>query len=213
MTGLFGGLAGGAEPAGRFYGVTIGIVTNTKDPDGLGRVKVALPWLADAVESDWARIAVPMAGKGRGTYFLPEVDDEVLLAFEHGDPAFPYVLGGLWNGKDEPPATNTDGKNDVRMIRSRSGHAIRLIDKDGAEQIEIVDRTGKNKVSISSADGKITISADADVVVEAARGTLTLRGKDVAISAQAGVKIEAGTELSATAKARLTVKGQLVEIN
>jgi len=103
----------------RFFGVTVGIVTNNKDPDGLGRVKATLPWMADQIETDWARVVTPMAGGSRGVYFLPEVDDEVLVAFEHGDPGSPYVLGGLWNGKDKPPESNSDGKNDLRTIKSR----------------------------------------------------------------------------------------------
>lgn len=195
-----------------FLGVTVGIVTNIKDPDGLGRVKVKLPWLADDVESTWARVLAPTAGRGRGFYFLPEVDDEVLIAFEHGDPAWPYVLGGLWNGRDKPPETNADGHNDVRVIRSRSGHVIRLVDKNGAEKIEIVDKAGKNTIVISSADATVTITGDSDVVVEAAKGTLTLRGKDVAIKAKQGVTIE-GATVAAKATSRLTVKGQIVEIN
>src|SRR5437868_30783 len=125
---------------GQVNGVVVGIVTNNQDPDGLGRVKVRFPWLSDTDESTWARVAAPMAGKDRGAYFLPEVDDEVLVAFEHGDPRFPYVLGALWNGNAQPFLTNEDGKNDLRVIRSRSGHTIVLNDKDGEETIEIVDK-------------------------------------------------------------------------
>jgi uncharacterized protein involved in type VI secretion and phage assembly len=202
----------GAGSGTGFFGVTIGIVTNNRDPDKLGRVKVAMPWLAADVESAWARVLAPAAGKGRGFYFLPEVDDEVLVAFEHGDPACPYVLGALWNGRDAPPEANADGHNDVRVIRSRSGHVIRLVDTAGAEKIEIVDRTGRTSIVISSKDGTVTVTGDSDVVVEAAKGTLTLRGKDVAISAQQGVTVE-GATVAAKAKARLTVKGQIVEIN
>jgi uncharacterized protein involved in type VI secretion and phage assembly len=102
--------------SGRIHGVVVGLVTNNQDPDGLGRVKVKFPWLSDVDESSWARIAAPMAGKQRGACFLPEVDDEVLVAFEHGDMRFPYVLGALWNGQDAPPVTNSDGTNNVRMI-------------------------------------------------------------------------------------------------
>src|SRR5664280_3415392 len=111
----------------RITGVVVGVVTNNQDPDGFGRVKVKFPWLSDVDESDWARVAAPMAGNKRGFYFLPEVDDEVLVAFEHGDVRFPYVLGALWNGKDAPPATNGDGKNNVRVIQSRSGHVIKPV--------------------------------------------------------------------------------------
>ena len=128
-----------ASTEGRFTGVAIAIVTNNKDPDGLGRVKVRLPWLDEAFESDWARVVAAMAGSGRGLYCLPEVDDEVLVGFEHGCLDSLYVLGGLWNGKDKPPEGNADGKNNVRALKSRSGHLIRLTDTDGEEKIEIID--------------------------------------------------------------------------
>lgn len=213
MTSVFTQLTAPAEVDGRFYGVAIGIVTNNKDPDGLGRVRLKLPWMADDVESDWARIASPMAGAGRGCYFLPEMDDEVLVAFQHGSPEFPYVLGGLWNGKDKPPASNGDGKNDVRMIRSRSGHVIRLTDTSGSEQIEIIDKSAKNSIVISTRDNKITISADADIVIQSTNGKLQLSGKGVEITSKADVKIEAGANLAVKSKAQLNIKGQLVNIN
>ncbi|MCM0593896.1 MAG: phage baseplate assembly protein V [Gloeotrichia echinulata DEX184] len=113
--------------ANRIFGVVIGIVTNNQDPEKFGRVKVKFPWLSDDDESYWARIATPMAGKQMGIYFLPEVNDEVLVIFEQGDVRFPYIIGSLWNGKDIPPLTNEDGKNNVRLIKSRSGHVIRLL--------------------------------------------------------------------------------------
>jgi len=213
MTNVFAQLMVPAEVDGRFYGVGIGVVTNNKDPDGLGRVKLKLPWMADDVESNWARIATLMAGAGRGCFFLPEVDDEVLLAFEHGNPEFPYVLGGLWNGKDKPPESNSDGKNNVRMIKSRSGHVIRLTDTNGSEQIEIIDKSTKNSIVISTKDNKITIAADADIVIRSTNGKLQLSGKGVEINSKADVKIEATTNLAVQAKAQLNLKGQLVNIN
>ncbi|NTW02923.1 MAG: phage tail protein, partial [Oscillochloris sp.] len=133
---------------GRFYGVTVGVVTNNQDPDSLGRVKVKLPWLSDQDESFWARVVAPMAGKDRGLYLLPEIDDEVLVAFEHGMIEYPYVLGALWNGKDNPPETNSNGKNNMRTLKSRSGMIIRLDDTDGSEKIEISDASGKNSIVI-----------------------------------------------------------------
>ncbi|MGH3922509.1 MAG: phage baseplate assembly protein V [Pseudonocardiaceae bacterium] len=213
MTNVFDQLMSSAEVGGRFYGVAIGIVTNNKDPDGLGRVKLKLPWMSDDVESNWARIATPMAGRGRGAYFLPEVDDEVLVAFEHGSPEFPYVLGGLWNGKDKPPETNSDGKNDVRVIKSRSGHVIRLTDTRGSEQIEIIDKSTKNSIVISTKDNKITITADADVVIQATNGKLQLSGTGVEITSQADVKIEAKSSLALKSNAQLNIKGRIVNIN
>ena len=98
-------LLAGPAPASLPLGlsVVVGRVVNNKDTEGLGRVKVKFEWLSDLNESAWARIAAPTAGKDRGIYFLPEIDDEVLVAFAHGDVRFPYVIGSLWNGVDVPP--------------------------------------------------------------------------------------------------------------
>src|SRR5579859_8088567 len=95
-------------------GLVVGTVSSVKDPENMGRVKVKLPWLAspeasstdDMQETDWARMATPSGGNGRGFFWLPEVDDEVLVAFEHGDTARAFVVGALWNGQDKPPKGN-----------------------------------------------------------------------------------------------------------
>lgn len=197
----------------RFFGVTIGVVTNNKDPDGQGRVKTSLPWMADQVETDWARVVTPMAGPGRGIYFLPEVNDEVLVAFEHGNPDTPYVLGGLWNGQDKPPESNSDGKNDVRMIRSRRGNVIRLSDVDDDEKIEIIDKSTKNTIVIRTKDNSITITADGDVTIQSSNGALKLSGNGVEITSTSTVKIEAGGSMELKASGQLDIKGSIVNIN
>lgn len=201
------------SPANRFYGVTIGVVTNNQDPEGLGRVKVRLPWLTDDDESHWARVVAPMAGNDRGLYALPEVDDEVLVAFEHGIVEFPYVLGALWNGKDKPPESNDDGKNNRRTIKSRSGHIVRLDDSDGAEKIEIVDKTGKNSITFDASANTITIRADQDIAIESSNGNLKLSGKGVEITSQGAVKVEASQAMDLKARGRMTIKGATVNIN
>lgn len=199
-------------PETRFYGVTIGVVTNNQDPDGMGRVKVRLPWLTDEDETDWARIVAPMAGNDRGFYLLPEVDDEVLVAFEHGIVEFPYVLGALWNGKDKPPEANDDGKNNKRTIKSRSGHVIRLDDSDGAEKIEIVDKSG-NSITFDASANTITIKADSDISIQSSNGKLKLSGKGVEITSQDAVKVEASQGMDLKASGQMTVKGATVNIN
>jgi len=202
-----------AAQAGRLSGVVIGIVTNNQDPDGLGRVKVKFPWLSDADESAWARVAVPMAGKERGIYFLPEVEDEVLVAFEHGDLRFPYVIGSLWNGKDTPPAKNDDGKNNVRLIKSRSGHVIRLNDEDGKEKIEIVDKSGKNSLTFDTASDTLTITADKDIILSAVNGTIKLNAQKVELKSSGNAKIEAGAGMDVKASGQMTIQGAKVNIN
>lgn len=200
-------------PSEGFYGVVVGVVTNNHDSEGLGRVKVKFPWLSEADESHWARIAVLMAGKERGTFFLPEVDDEVLVAFEHGDVRFPFVIGALWNGVDKPPADNGDGKNNLRVIKSRSGHIIRLNDEDGKEKIEIVDKSAKNSVVFDTAKNTITITADKDITLAAAKGTIKLDAQKIEIKSSAETKIEAGAGMDVKARAEMNVKGKTVNIN
>lgn len=142
----------------RVYGAVVGIVSNTGDPDGLGRVKVRFPWLKEDDESRWARLVSFMAGPDRGAVFRPEVDDEVLVLFEQGDMRFPYVIGAVWNGKDKPPSDKGDDTdNHIRMIKSRSGHTIILDDSPGGEKITVTDKGG-NTLQLSS-DGVVVKSA------------------------------------------------------
>jgi uncharacterized protein involved in type VI secretion and phage assembly len=116
-----------SEPS---FGVATALVTSNKDPDGLCRVKVRYPWQEGSRATYWARLAMPMAGTARGVVLIPEVGDEVVVAFERGDLRSPYVLGSLWNGKTKPPLANSNGKNDKRVIKSRKGH--QLLFDDGA---------------------------------------------------------------------------------
>lgn len=209
-------LEGCLSPAarmGRLYGVNTAIVTNNQDTEGLGRVKVRFPWLSDTDESFWARVLTPMAGDGRGIYFLPEKDDEVLVAFEHGDVRFPYILGALWNGKDKPPETNDDGENNQRIIKSRSGHIIRLDDTDGNEKIEIVDKSEKNSFIIDTAENTVTVMADADITIQSSSGKLIFSGKGIEINSQAEIKIEASKDMDLNAGSDLNIKGKMVNIN
>lgn len=198
----------------QLYGVVVGIVTNNQDPDGMGRVKVRFPWLSEQDESFWARIAVPMVGDKRGVYFLPEVEDEVLVAFEHGDVRFPYVIGALWNGVDKPPLNNDDGENNIRLIKSRSGHVVRFDDTDGAEKIEIIDKTEKNSILFDASANTITIRAESDVTLESTQGKVIIKGQSVEIQSTAqDVKIEASANMDLKAGPQLNIKGQMVNIN
>jgi uncharacterized protein involved in type VI secretion and phage assembly len=201
------------EGAARIYGVVSAVVTNNKDDDGLGRVKLKFPWLSDDQESFWARVATLMAGPERGTWFLPEVDDEVLVAFEHGDPRFPVVVGALWNGNAKPPATNDDGKNNVRTIKSRSGHIVRLDDTENEEKIEIIDKSGKNSIVITTKDNTLEIKADADISITSANGKLKLSGQGIELDSKADVTITAKQAGKVEATGQLTLKGATVNIN
>jgi uncharacterized protein involved in type VI secretion and phage assembly len=195
----------------RIPGVVVGIVTNNQDPDGMGRIKVRLPFSSDADESNWARIAAPMAGKERGFYFLPEIDDEVLVAFAHGDPRLPFILGALWNGQDPPPAKNDDGKNDVRVLKSRSGHIIRLTDKDGEEKIEIIDMKG-NSLIFDAANKLVKINSIQDITLSAANGTIKLIGNAIEIVSRSATTVDAQS-LDMKASGTMTFKGATIDLN
>ena len=162
--------------------VVVGIVENNIDLEQCGRVQVSFPHLSDSNLSHWARIATPMAGSGAGMYFLPDIGDEVLVEFEHGDIDRPIILGSVWNGVDRPPEGNLDGQNRLRVIRTRAGHSITLDDTLGAEQITIRDRAGSiirlqanGNVSIEAATN-LNLTANGNINLDAANVNVTVTG-------------------------------------
>lgn len=199
---------------GRLMGVAIGLVTNNKDPDNMARVRLKFPWFSDEDESEWARVVSLMAGNDRGIVFFPEVDDEVLVAFEQGDIRRPFVIGALWNGVDVMPEEfANDGENNVRFIKSRSGHLIKLDDTEGSEKIEIIDKAGTNLFVIDTAENTITITADKDIILNAEQGKITLNAQDVEIISSAATKVEAGSDMNLEASGTTTLAGATVNIN
>lgn len=179
---------------GRFYGLYPALVSDIKDPDNQGRVKVTLPWAPDTGSGRyeaWARLATLMGGGNRGSWFVPDVQDEVLIGFEAGDPRRPYVVGGLWNGTDSPPESmDGAGKNAKKVLRSRNGVKVTLDDTDGQEQL-VLETPGGNKVTLK--DGA------ASVKLEDSNGnSITLESSGITITASAKVTINASTaEISA----------------
>jgi len=202
-----------ADASGRVYGVVVGVVTDNQDPDKLGRVKVALPWLAPDAESAWARIATLMAGAGRGTFYLPEVGDEVLVAFEHGDPDYPYVLGALWNGQDLPPENNADGQNNKRRITSRSGLTILLDDTAGSEKIEIADQSGQTRVVVDVGAKRVAVESSGDVELSAPQGKVRIQAQAVEIDASGQMDLQASATLNVQGGTTNIKGGPLVNIN
>jgi uncharacterized protein involved in type VI secretion and phage assembly len=145
-------------------GVVIGIVSNVNDPEEQNRVKLRFPWLDDNYETDWVRIATPMTGRGRGFRFMPEVEDEALVAFEHGHQNRPYVIGFLHNGQDPSPNKSIP----ERMIRSVNGHAIRFFDStpsQGDKGGMVIEDAHGNRIIL--ANGMITIKGVAVVKIDA----------------------------------------------
>jgi uncharacterized protein involved in type VI secretion and phage assembly len=195
-----------ADATGRIYGLVVGLVTDNKDPDKLGRVKVKLPWLADDAETGWARVATFMAGKDRGAVFLPEVDDEVLIAYEHGDLRFPWVLGAAHNGIDTAPYANSDGNNEKRMFVSRSGMTLTFDDKDGSEKVELADKGSKESIVIDMANKKIAVVSSGDLELTADQGAVTIKAKSLSIETSDKAEIKASGTLDVKGKT-VNVKG------
>jgi uncharacterized protein involved in type VI secretion and phage assembly len=193
--------------------IVIGIVKDLKDPLKLGRVRVELPH-ADNKLSDWARIATLMAGPDRGSLFRPEPEDEVLIGFLHGDPAQPYVLGALWNDVDTPPENGGSEKNDVRTLRSRSGHVLRFVDKRGGAKIELIGSQEKQHITVDVDGGTITVEAmKGDIAVQAGAGSITIKGS-TSVSVQSDKSIEmTAPAIKLEASTSLTLKGGVVRIN
>jgi uncharacterized protein involved in type VI secretion and phage assembly len=183
----------------------IGIVTDNKDPDKLGRVKVKIPALTEAETTWWTPIIMLGAGKNRGWFFIPEVDDEVLVMFEHGDPNRPIVVGAIWNGVDKPPDKNPGG-NPRRLIKSRQGS--RLIFDDEKDLIIVEDGTGKGRITIDAKNNKIIIEALAgDVAIQAPTGELKIVAKEAQWKAGTNVEGHIGSTLGVGTNAACNIKG------
>lgn len=204
--------------ASRVQEAMIGVVTDNKDPEKLGRVKVKLPVLSEADATWWAPLVMPGAGQKRGWYFIPEIDDEVLVMFEHGDFNSPIVIGSLWNGKDKPADQNDNG-NPRRVIKSRAGS--RIVFDDEKNCIIIEDGGGVGCITIDANGNSITIEAKSgDVCLGAPSGQVALvadtiqieAGQNVEIVAGAAMKLTGGSEVKGKGGA-VTVAGAMVNIN
>jgi phage protein D len=202
------GLASGGGRDGTGGGVVIAQVSDANDPAKQGRVKLTFPWLSDDYVSDWARTMQPGAGKNRGAMVLPEVGDEVLVAFEQQDPQRPYVLGGLFNGIDTPSTKGIDvldsgsGAINRRSFVSRNGHRVDLLDADSkTEGVSTETGDGKLRIALDAVGTKITVHSDGTVLVEGKNGividaqtsSLELKGQQIAMTAAQGLTVSAGS--------------------
>jgi uncharacterized protein involved in type VI secretion and phage assembly len=226
-----------ADGSGKIEGIAIGIVANNKDPEGLGRVKIKFPWQDENTETSWARMSTLMGGKDRGSFFLPEVGDEVVVAFDHGDINHPYVIGALWNRNDKPPESNKDGKNNIKIIRSRCGHELILDDSSQKERIEIHSKSGQvilldgsmkeEKLEVRSASGHSIILEDTPgkekvkimdksgnyILLDSLQNLVEISSKlKVRIKASI-IEIESGGMMKIKSDGIMDIKGSLVKIN
>jgi uncharacterized protein involved in type VI secretion and phage assembly len=192
--------------AATHLGVVEGIVLDNKDPDGMGRILVQFPWLPNETKSAWARWSTPMAGNKMGLVTYPEKDDEVLIDFVNGNVHEPVILGSLYNGKDKPPFDNADGKNDLRVFYSRSGHVLEINDKSGSETITIKDKSGGLIIVLDTSKETISITSSKDITMKADQN-VTIEAKDIQMKAGSNAKFQAGSTLEAGAGSSTTVQG------
>lgn len=173
----------------------VGIVTDNEDPQGWGRVKVKFPTLTEDHASNWARVVAIGAGNQRGFDCLPEINDEVLVAFEHGDIHRPYVIGNVWNGEDAPPNPVRDnvqgGKVRLRTFKTRTGHQIQFIEEaQGASQKGVqIETTNGHQIYLNDSDGSISIRSTGNLTIEAkgninisANGMITIQGSMIKLN-------------------------------
>jgi uncharacterized protein involved in type VI secretion and phage assembly len=209
----------------RLPGIVIGTVSNINDPENLGRIKVRLPWLGDSYETDWASIATPMTGASMGFFFIPSVNDEVLVAFDHGDVNRPFVLGCIWNTKDKPPGTSADALDNIFRLKTKKGNELIFDDKTdkveismasghritvGPEKIEIVDK-GQDSIVLDSQAKSVQIQS---------KNTLSIKATTIEMEATSSMKlkaammsVEGSSMLDVKSSGIANIKGSLVKIN
>lgn len=193
----------------RYYGVAEALVAEI-DGDDEGRVRLRFPWFDEATVSDWCRVAQLYAGNGYGSVFVPEVGDEVIVAFVHGDMRFPIVLGGLYNGADKPPTAHRDGR-DQKLIRTKHGHQLLFDDQRsqaavritsaGGHVVELDDAGSAIRVKAApggtvavEADGAITLTSRTGVTIDAP--SLTVKAGSIALGDGAGHPVAFGDALA-----------------
>jgi uncharacterized protein involved in type VI secretion and phage assembly len=200
------------ETGGYIKGVAIALVTQNDDPEKMCRVKVSFPWHEQPRESYWARLSTPMAGKDRGFVTIPEVGDEVLVAFEREDLRFPYILGGLWNGKDTPPISNDDGNNDKRIFKSRDGHYLLYDDNSSAGEVILTHKKGR-RIAFTPSGWVVEDENGNKIEVDSGSGSMTIEAKGQLNIRAASITIETTATLEMKSSATLTIRGSLVTIN
>jgi uncharacterized protein involved in type VI secretion and phage assembly len=174
------------RPAAWLQTAYLARVVSLSDPASLNRVQVRLIAFDDCTNQDapmWARVVCPFAGNNRGAFLMPDVDDEVLVVFQNGDPSYPLILGGLWNGSSTSPEDLQSGQNRYKVIRSRNGVKLTMDDQQGQEKF-IVETPGGQKITLEDGPGKITIE-------DSNGNSIKLETSGITVNASANVTVTA----------------------
>ncbi len=218
----------------------VGVVSNNNDPKGWGRVRVKFPTLTEEHESNWARVVSVGAGPTRGFDCLPEVNDEVLVAFEHGDIHRPYVIGGVWNGTDAPPETvaNTvvDGKVRLRTFKTRVGHKLQFVEEDkdtkkgvylntiGGHNLRLNDSdkfveletTGGHKFRADDSSKEISLTSTGNITVKTgtsgSANDLTVNAANITLTATTNITLKVGSNKIVISNSGIDIEGLKVQI-
>ncbi len=218
LRGLLGGAGRSTTGSGNrtLPGVTVGVVSDVKDPTRKGRVKVTFPWLSGEYATDWARVAAPGAGSDRGLAWLPEVNDEVLVAFDHGDTRTPYVLGGLWSGRAAPPLAqrlvDPSGRTAVRALHSRTGQRLVLSDETGRTGATLASGDDTMSVALDGATTTVTVDSRGSVVIKGALDVDVTSGGRLLLEGRSGVEIR-GATVSVQAAGQVALQGAVIKLN
>ena len=177
------------------------IVMDNNDPEKLGRIQVQFYWQqAENSVSPWLRMVTPHSGKDQGFLFIPEVEDEVLVAFEGGNAEKPYVIGSHYHGKAKPDQEWLDDENNIKGIRTRGGHTIEFVDEDGNEELKIYDnKNNEYEITLSAHSSTVTIKSKGDLNLKAEGSVKIEAGSDINIKANSNIKMEAGQEFKTSA--------------
>ena len=187
----------------------IALVLDVNDPDNLGRIQINLPALPEG-PTLWARVVSPLAGSDRGLCLLPEIGDEVLVAFNQAELSSAYVLGGLW-GKQKPPPEGLGGdQNNLKILRTRSGHTLTFDDSDGEERIVLTDKND-NSLVIATSEDSVTITAKSKIEIQT-DGDLKLSGNTITLQASTA-EIKADSSLTLDGGGTAKLKAGTVNIN
>lgn len=172
------------------YAPIVAKVVSNYDPLHPAQVQVSFPGISDDNRSAWARVVSPLAGDNAGTYFLPDIGDEVLVVFENGEINKPRVLGGSWNGRQRPPAEAMSPENAVKMIRTKGGHLIKFDDSSGRERLCIMHKSGSQ--ILFDARGNIAIESTGSLSIAAKNnGDVHIEGNSITLKSRAGPAVTA----------------------